>query len=140
MDWMTLFQDGNGIVAWGIAFLIAAGGTAVVMAFWWQYRKGMPWLRLLSKKAPQPIAHSTYAGPVAPPVQQEVQAREPIDPRQALNAYREIEKITPKPEPDVDEATLTDYLSRLHNAADRLEQLASDRKTSVQSNPDYGVL
>ncbi len=140
MDWTMLFQDGNGIVAWGIAFLIAVGGTAVVMAFWWQYRKGMPWLRLLNQRTPQPGVHSTYAGPVAPPMQQEVAPREPIDPRQALNAYREIEKNTPKAEPNVDEATLTDYLSRLHKAADRLEQLATEHKSGTQNRPDFGVL
>jgi len=145
MDWTTLFQEENGIVAWGVAFLIAAGGTAVVMALWWQFRKGVPqWFPVQGKTVSNPSADPTYAGPATVPAPSTNVPREPLDPLQALRAYREMEADNASPtqaaEPNVDQVTLTDYLKRLHQAADRLEHLANQRKPDQQQTPDFGAL
>jgi len=136
MDLITLFQDGNGIVAWGIAFLLAFGCTAVVVAVWVQYRRG--WPGIVGRRLPS-VRNPARPGGVDSPL---VMARpepapERMDPRSALKAYRNIEQDqvpeTVPPTAIVDEGTLSDYLGRLQQAADRLEQLAA-RRLSTRRN------
>ncbi|HPF33958.1 MAG TPA: hypothetical protein P5571_06215 [Candidatus Krumholzibacteria bacterium] len=143
MAWSELMAD-NGIVGWGVAFLLAVGGTAVVVAAWLQFRSTWkslpaPVKAMLGTRAPR--ARAAKAAAPTPPAPSAERPREQRDPGRAVRAYRGQAETpaAPAPEPAAPAAPppapavpahalsmedLDAYLTRLHRAVDELEAAA----------------
>jgi len=132
MDWSAL-MEGNGIVAWGMAFLLAVGGTAVVVAAWLQLRS--TWRRLPPHLRRLPGRPRRAAVPPPFPRAAVERVVETPDPRRALRAYRDEAEASParsappvpaqaKPASALSVEALDAYLERLHQAVDELEAAA----------------
>lgn len=130
MDWNALLE-GNGIVAWGVAFLLAVGGTAVVVAAWLQFRTG--WRHLPRRWQARRPAAAAAPAPVA-------RARTEVRlPGRAVAAYRDQAEAAPAPTaprpaappsaapavPALTTEALDSYLRRLHRAVNELESAAA---------------
>lgn len=139
MAWSEIMTD-NGIVAWGIAFLLAVGGTAVVVAAWLQFRRTWKSLpaglkgRASRRRRPDTAAPARTLAAERP--------QENRDPRRAVQAYRgqtapaapapaAASAPRPAPAPPAPPAlaveALDAYLDRLHHAVDELEAAAGAR-------------
>ena len=137
MDIIGQLQDGNGALAWLTAVLLALGGTAVVVAFWTQLRRGVPAmtvfkaaLGLKSKPVrPQPTAASRP--PAAAPLTQAVAAYQTAAQPRAERSESPARASVAGARPVLTERQLTVYLTRLRLAADSLEEVAH-REASAQ--------
>ncbi len=154
MDIIGMLQDGNGALAWLTAVLLALGGTAVVVAFWAQMRRGIPAITVLKvalgfrRKARGPA-------PTISPVSESPQKSKPVP--QGIDAYKaEAARRPTEPESSQTDVTnispsagnrtvlserqLTVYLTRLRRAADTLEEVARQEAPMSESHAEDSLL